>query len=160
MIMKKLLTALAVTLAASAAYAAPAPSEFVEKAGASDNFEIDSANQMLSSKNPAIHRFAREMIADHTKSTGMILTAAHADGVAPKKPELTIGQRADLTALKALPGGKTKDDLYIKQQRAAHEDALMLMQSYASEGHGSHLRATAAKIVPVVEMHRTMLKHL
>jgi putative membrane protein len=133
------------------------PSQFVAKAGASDRFEIDSARLMVTSSNPSIKTFATQMITDHAKSTKMVTAAARADHLALKKPSLTIGQRTDLTALKAVPAGKTKDDLYVKQQKAAHDDALALMQGYASDGTARHLKMTAGKIAPVVEKHQSML---
>ncbi len=134
------------------------PSEFVAKAGASDTFEIDSAKLMVGSKNPAISRFATQMISDHAKSTKQVGAAARLDGITPgKPPSLSIGQRTNLTTLKAVPSGKTKDDLYVKQQKASHADALALMQDYAAGGSARHLKATAGKIVPVVEQHQTML---
>jgi putative membrane protein len=134
--------------------------QFVEKAGASDTFEIDSARLMVTSKNPSIKAFATRMITDHAKSTKMVTAAAKADGLAPQKPDLTVKQRADLTALKAVPAGKTKDDLYVKQQRAAHADALALMQGYAANGSARHLKTAAGQIAPVVEKHQTMLTSL
>jgi putative membrane protein len=138
----------------------PKPAEFVEKAGASDTFEIDSARLMVTSKNPSIKAFAVQMITDHTKSTKLVTAAAKGDGVHVGKPSLTIGQRTDLTALKAVPAGKTKDDLYVKQQKAAHADALALMQDYSANGSARHLKMTAGKIAPVVEKHEAMLANL
>lgn len=155
-------TVVAFGLLAGFAQAANAltPRAFVEKAGASDTFEIDSAKQMTDSKNPAIAHFAREMIKAHSESTQMVVAAAKADHLALKDPELTIAQRADLTALKAVPGGKTKDDLYVKQQKAAHMEAHALMRGYSSTGGAPHLKMAAAKILPVVEMHQGMLGKL
>ncbi len=141
----------------AAAAETPTPVKFVEEAGASDKFEIDSAKLMESSKNPKIAAFARTMIVAHAKSTNMVTAAAKSDGLALKTPELTLKQRADITALKAVPSGKTKDDLYIKQQKAAHDEALTLMRDYAASGTAPHLRAAAAKIRPVVQMHITKL---
>ena len=161
--MKKLLTTVAAFgLLAGFAQAANAltPAAFVEKAGASDTFEIDSAKQMIDSKNPAVAHFAREMIRAHSESTRMVVAAAKADHLPLKDPKLTVAQRADITALKAVPGGKTKDDLYVKQQKAAHEDAHALMHAYASTGTAPHLKMTAGKILPVVEMHQGMLSKL
>jgi putative membrane protein len=159
--MKKFLLVAGAALIASAAVAkTPTPAEFVGKAGQSDTFEIDSAQQMVQSKNPAVHAFAVRMITDHAKSTKMVQMAAKADGVPLKKPELTVGQRTDLTALKAVPAGKTKDDLYVKQQKASHADALALMQDYSTGGSAPHLKAAAAKIVPVVEQHQAMLARM
>lgn len=148
----------AVAIVASAAIGQSiTPAKFVSDAGASDKFEIDSAHLMEASKNPKIAHFAAKMMADHRKSTEMVVTAAKADGLAPKPAELTIKQRADITALKAVPAGKSKDDLYVKQQKAAHEDALALMEGYASSGTEKHLKAAAGKIAPVVKGHLAML---
>jgi putative membrane protein len=157
-VMKLPLIGLAAFALGTAAVAqAPAPAEFVAKAGASDTFEIDSARLMVTSHNALVKRFATQMITDHSTSTKLITAAAKADGVRLEKPSMTVGQRTDITALKAVPEGKTRDDLYVKQQRAAHDDALALMQAYSSSGSASHLKATAAKIVPVVEKHQAML---
>ena len=144
-------------IAAAATAGAVTPSEFVAKAGASDMFEIDSARLMVTSKNAGIKAFATQMITDHAKSTKMVTAAAKLDHLALKRPSLSIGQRTDLTALKAVPAGKTRDDLYVKQQKAAHADALALMQDYSTNGADRHLRMTAGKIAPVVEKHQSML---
>jgi|UPI0003B5B19D putative membrane protein len=157
--MKTLMLCAAVAALTATAVAAepPTPTEFVDKAGASDTFEIDSARLMVTSKNPAIKAFATQMITDHTKSTKMVQASARLDHVALEKPSMTVSQRTDLTALKAVPAGKTKDDLYVKQQKAAHDDALALMQDYSSNGSARHLKMTAGKIAPVVQKHQSML---
>lgn len=153
-----MLYAAAASLAATSATAeTPNPSGFVDKAGASDTFEIDSARLMVTSKNPGIKAFATQMITDHTKSTKMVQSAAKLDHVTLKKPSMTVGERTDLTALKAVPAGKTRDDLYAKQQKAAHADALALMQDYSANGSAKHLKMAAGKIAPVVEKHQSML---
>jgi len=149
--------ALVMITSTAAMASTPTPKEFVAKAGGSDTFEIDSAKLMAASKNHAISMFATQMITDHSKSTKMVEAAARLDHLALKKPELTLGQRTDLTALKALPNGKTRDDLYVKQQKAAHDDALALMRDYSANGTARHLKMTAGKIAPVVEKHQTML---
>ena len=158
--MKTLLLGAALSAFAATAAFAVTPQKFIETAGASDMFEVDSAKLMVTSKNPAVSRFATNMIAAHTKSTKMVKAAAQADHLGVKAPSLSVGQRADLTALKAVPAGKTKDDLYIKQQKAAHDDALALMKDYSANGTASHLKMTAGKIAPVVEMHEAMLAKL
>ena len=157
--MKALITGVAaLTFVTTAAIAAtPTKTEFVEKAGASDTFERDSGRLMVTSRNPSIKAFATQMIADHAKSTKMVQSAAKLDHVFLPKPSMTVGQRADLTALKAMPAGKTRDDLYVKQQKAAHIDALALMQEYSANGSAKHLKTAAGKIAPVVEKHQAML---
>ena len=76
------LGAAAIAIIATAATAeTPTKAQFVDKAGASDTFEIDSARLMVTSKNPAIMTFATQMLTDHTKSTKMVQAAAKSDGV-------------------------------------------------------------------------------
>ncbi|MDH7638204.1 DUF4142 domain-containing protein [Sphingomonas oryzagri] len=160
--MKALIIGVAAAALATTAAVGETPSkaEFVGKAGASDTFEIDSARLMVTSQNPSIKAFATQMITDHSKSTKMVQSAARLDHVALKKPSMSVGQRKDLSALKAVPAGKTKDDLYVKQQKAAHDDAHALMEDYAANGTGRHLKAAAGKIAPVVEKHQSMLSSM
>ncbi len=147
-------------VASTAMAETPTRMQFVEKASASDTFEIDAAQLMVTSSNPAIKTFAKRMLIDHANSTMMVKAAARADHVTVEKPSLSIGQRTDLTALKVLPAGKVKDDLYVKQQKAAHDDALGLMRDYATNGSAPHLKQAASKIAPVVEQHRAMLARM
>ncbi len=44
--------------------------------------------------------------------------------------------------------------LYVSQQKAAHQDALMLMQTYSTSGTATHLKDAAGQIMPVVQSHR------
>jgi putative membrane protein len=68
---------------------------------------------------------------------------------------LNAQQTHDLAALKGATG-MMRDQLYVRQQKAAHADALSLMQSYSAAGTAQHLKAAAAEIVPVVQMHKDM----
>jgi putative membrane protein len=151
-------TALATSFAlpATAQMAAPSPKTFVMKAGASDKFEISEAKLMMMSKNPDIVSFATQMKTDHTKSTMMVKTAAKADGLMPGAPMLDAKQKHDLAALTA-KHGKARDMLYVTQQKAAHVDALALMQSYSTSGTAPHLKDAAGQITPVVQSHVEML---
>ena len=143
-------------LPATAQMAAPTPKAFVMKAGASDKFEISEAKLMMMSKNADIVSFATQMKTDHTKSTDMVKAAAKADGLMPAPPMLDANQQHDLAALTA-KHGKARDMLYITQQKAAHADALALMQTYSASGTAPHLKDAAGQITPVVQSHVDML---
>lgn len=141
---------------ATAQMATPTPKVFVMKAGASDKFELAEARLMMTSKNADIRMFATHMKTDHTKSTELVKAAAKADGLTPAPPVLDARQRHDLAALTA-KRGKARDMLYVTQQKAAHADALALMQTYSTSGTAPHLKDTAGQIVPVVQSHVDML---
>lgn len=146
-------------LPAMAQMPAPTPAEFVMKAGASDKFEISEAKLMMNSKNPDIRSFANQMITDHTKSTSMVKMAATKDGLTPKPPMLDSMQKSNLAKLTAAKG-TARDTLYITQQKPAHQDALMLMQTYSSSGTAVHLKDVATQITPVVQGHLDMLNKM
>lgn len=165
--MKPLLfwTALALTapLAASAQTApAPPTGEYMKQAGQSDQFEIQSGRLAVQqASRPAIRRFGEEMVKDHEKSTKLVLAAAKKSGMAPAAgpPPLNADQQTMLAALKGKMG-KSFDDTYLHQQMQAHEIALSLQQSYATNGSDPHFEAAAKKIVPVVKKHIAMLSKM
>jgi putative membrane protein len=143
-------------LPATAQMATPSPKTFVMKAGASDKFEIAEAKLMMNSKNADIKSFASQMVNDHTKSTNMVKMAAMKDGLHPAAPMLTAMQKSDLAKLEAAHG-TARDMLYVSQQKPAHQDALMLMQTYSASGTATHLKDAAGQITPVVQSHLDML---
>jgi len=150
---------LATALAIPAWAAAPMSGrDFVAKAGAGDMWELKEAAMMTTSTNSDVAAFAKQMTTDHTQSTAIVKAAAKADGVAVT-PVMSPKQQADLAALSASKGA-ARDSLYITQQKAAHADALALMQGYAASGKAPHLKAAAAKIAPVVQGHIDMLGKL
>jgi putative membrane protein len=125
---------------------------FVDKASASDMFEIEAgklAQQM--GKAQAVKDFGAMMVKDHTKSTADLkAAAAKADGVTVA-PKLSAKQQSDLDALKR--AGDNFDATYKQQQVAAHETALAMLQNYAQSGDNAALKDFAGKTAPVVEGH-------
>ncbi|NIJ09020.1 putative membrane protein [Sphingomonas vulcanisoli] len=152
--------ALAASVAFAGVAAAMPTSEYLMKAGAGDLYEKKASALVLSSsKDAGIKKFANMMITDHTKSTTMVKSAAMKSGLHPKPPMLSPDQKkmiADLTAAK----GKDRDALYVSQQKTAHQMALETHQDYASTGDKPALKETAAKIVPVVQEHISMLNSM
>ncbi len=146
----------AAALLAGAATAVTPTREYLMKAGASDLFEKKTSTLELQSGDPRVRDFAKEMIADHTKSTAMVKSAALRSGLHPRPPVLDAKQRSDYAALLAAHG-PDRDQLYITQQKAAHQDALALQQDYADSGARPKLKLVASGIVPVVQHHIEML---
>lgn len=141
-------------------HAAPPTPVFLAKAGASDLYEKQSSQIVLSStRDPGIRRFASEMIRDHTKSTQMVKSAALRSHLHPKPPALEPKQRQMLADLRRAHGAD-RDHAYLDQQRQAHAEALGLMRDYASGGASPALRKAAGDIAPVVQHHIDMLNGL
>ncbi|USI72189.1 DUF4142 domain-containing protein [Sphingomonas morindae] len=155
-----LVAALGLGLAAGAqAQTATSPKDFVAKAGASDQFEIQSSRLELASSNREIKSFAQQMITDHTKSTAMVTKAASQDKLPPMTPKLTPDKARKIAQLKAVKGAE-RDRLYVTQQQAAHQEALALMQDYANNGTATHLKQAAGEIAPIVQHHLEMVQGL
>jgi putative membrane protein len=155
--------AIAIPIASTAQTATPVPAaaDYITKAGQSDQFEIQTGKLAAAkATNPDIRTFGALMVTDHTKSTAMVTTAARKRGIpaAPPAP-LNPDQQAMLTELQDLKGDAFDKD-YVTQQLTAHQQALVLQSSYARGGDDANLRAVAAQIVPVVQMHLGMLQKM
>ena len=149
------LCAAAIPVAAVAAMAMPA-STYVMKAGAGDLYEIRSSQLVMNSTNPKVKSFAQMMVTDHGKSTADVKAAAMKAGMTPKPPMLSAKQATMVTNLEKVHG-TARDQMYIEQQKAAHNEALALHEDYGTNGSAAPLKMAAMKIVPVVKTHIQML---
>ena len=154
--MTKLLTLAAMVALPAVAAIAQAPmaaSTYVIKAGGGDQYEIQSSRLVLiSTKNAKLRSFATMMVTDHTKSTADVKAAAMRAGLHPAPPKLDAMGTKNVAALRAV-NGTARDRLYVEQQKAAHQRALTLHQSYAQSGTAAPLRAVAGSVAPVVQGH-------
>lgn len=133
---------------------------YVDAAGKSDMYEIESSRIALAkTQNAGVRRFADMMIKHHQKTTAVALAAARKAGMTPPPPAPNSDITASLTELNAASGADF-DRLYIGQQVPAHRAALDLHQSYASGGDQAALRATAKKAVPIVKQHLAMAEKM
>ena len=153
-----LVAALAVPAIATAAPVG-SPANYVMKAGASDLYEITSSRLVMSSRNPRVRDFAREMVRDHTQSTAEVKAAARRAHLRPAPPHLNPMQTRMVSQLRRTSGA-ARDRLYVQQQKQAHAMALDLHRSYANRGTPAPLRMAASHIVPVVQGHRDMLRDM
>lgn len=150
---KFLIGAILIAVPGMAAAAAMTGAQYVAKAGASDQYELQSSRLVLAtSKNPALRSFASQMVKDHTQSTADVKAAAKRGKVMAGPPHLDAMGAANIAKLKATTG-KARDTLYVTQQKKSHQLALMTQQDYAEHGGVAPLKMTAAKIVPVVQHH-------
>lgn len=134
---------------------------YLSQAGSSDQFEIQSgqlAQQM--SQNPAVRNFGNMLVADHTRSTRMLVAAAQSAGLTPPPPALLPPQQAMLDQLRAAGSGPSFDMAFQQAQIQAHQQALQLHQGYAAQGDVPALRTAAGQIVPVVQMHLQQVQAL
>lgn len=153
--MRMLKIAAAVAFLASAPYVAAqqiSSEEFVTMAASSDMFEIQSSQlAVANSKQDGVRQFAEMMIADHTKASQELKTAAGEASVT-LPAQMDEKHAAELEKLKNAQGEQF-DAAYVQAQLAAHQEALKLLRSYAQGGDSEPLKAHAAKTAPVVQGH-------
>ncbi|HEX8412545.1 MAG TPA: DUF4142 domain-containing protein [Sphingomicrobium sp.] len=129
---------------------------FVAKAGASDQFEIQSSQIALQkSQNPDVRRYAQMLVTHHTQTTQEVTAAARAAGINPPPPMLEPMQADMIAQLQSAPAGPAFDRLYMSQQVPAHQMALDLHRTYAARGDTPQLRTVASRAVPIVQSHLT-----
>ncbi len=157
----------AATPSANPSATIPTPSDetsapvFVEKAAASDMFEIEAAKlAQQRSKNADVKSFADMMIKDHTKSTNDLKAAIKASGQNLAPPAALPQDKQD--ALKDLQNASAEDfdHKYMEGQVDAHQSALNVLQRYAQDGDVAQLKTFAASVAPVVQQHYDRAKSI
>lgn len=128
-------------------------SAYVDAAGKSDLYEINSSQIALQkTQDPRVRSFAQMLIKHHQMTTAATMKAAQKAGLTPPPPALDAGATASIAELQGASGADF-DRLYLAQQVPAHQAALDLHQSYASGGDQAALRASAKSAVPIVKQH-------
>jgi len=134
---------------------------FLAQAGSANLWEIQSSQLALQmSTNPGVQNLANTIIADHNAMGQQVAAAATAAGLAPPAPALLPPQQAMLDQLRAAGSGPSFDMAYQQMQISAHQQAIQLMQNYATSGDVPALRTVASGAIPVMQKHLAMAQAL
>ena len=150
-----------VALGNEGAVASSGAQDFVNKAAASDRFEIESSRLAeASATSPAVKEFAAMMIKAHTDSTAKLKStlASNPSGVTVDDA-LNAEQQAKLDALKTKKGSDF-DTAYAAAQVGGHENTLAELRNYASNGDNDALKTFAQDLVPIVTDHLNQARKL
>ena len=127
---------------------------FLAQAGSANQWEIESSQLALqASTNPAVRNYANMLIADHTRLGLAVGAAAASAGLTPPPPALLPPQQAMLDQLRAAGSSPNFDLAYQQAQISAHQQAIQLMQNYATSGDVPALRTVASQAIPAMQMH-------
>jgi len=140
--------------------ASPSTADFVSQAGISDMFEIQSSKLAEERSDTGTKAYAKQMIADHEKTTTEMKAMVQVGKVQATLP--TTLDSTHLSKLDTLKGlrGDAFTKRYHNDQVKAHKDAVDLFQRYAKGGDNPELKAWAAKIQPALEHHLKMAQDL
>jgi putative membrane protein len=134
---------------------------FLAHAGSANEYEIEASQLALqASANPGVRNLANVIIADHTAMGQQVGAAATSAGLTPPPPTLLPAEQAMLDQLRASGTGLSFDQVYQQQQITAHQQAIAMMQGYASGGDVPALRTVAAGAIPVMQKHLQMAQAL
>ena len=134
---------------------------YAEGAAMVDMFEVESSKIALErSKSPEVKKFAQDMIDAHTKTSDELKSKLVRAGLIVELP--TVLDAMHKTALDDVKSVSAEDlDLrYLALQKNAHNEGLMLHQSYARNGDIADLKAFANDMVPKIEHHIAMLNDM
>lgn len=142
----------------AAALTAP---DFAKKAAMSDMYEIASSKLAVTmATDPAIKKFAQQMVDGHTATTRALKAAIAKDNVIMlPATALDAEHQALVDALKAAKGANF-DTLYKTQQTDVHTKTLATLEGYASAGDKPAVKAFAAETAPKVKSHLDMVKSM
>lgn len=134
---------------------------FLAHAGSANQYEIQASQLALqASANAGVRNLANVIIADHTAMGQQVAVAASSAGLAPPPPTLLPAEQAMLDQLRASGTGPSFDMAYQQQQISAHQQAIGMMQNYATSGDVPALRTVAAGAIPVMQKHLAMAQAL
>ncbi|WP_274423179.1 DUF4142 domain-containing protein [Chelativorans sp. YIM 93263] len=140
------------------AVTASTPEEFVTMAAHSNMFEIESSRIALErAQDPDIRDFAQQMIDDHTTASEELTQAAEADGITDI-PQTLDERHQQLMERLQDASADIFDNRYLQMQITAHEEAIALFESFATEegALGDFAEAT----LPTLQEHLDMVSDL
>ncbi|KTF68110.1 DUF4142 domain-containing protein [Sphingomonas sp. HT-1] len=133
--------------------------DFANTVAASDAYEI-AAGRLAQTKATSddLKDFGKDMVEEHTKSTGKLKTAAGtASPAITPAAAMTAEQQANLQALQTATG-TAFDTEYKAQQVAAHEKALAAVRAYAASGDVPALREFASDAEDMISKHHDRIR--
>lgn len=147
--------------AAPGGQAAISTQDFVTKAAISGMFEVESAKlAQQKDKQKQDQKFAKRMIKDHGKANDQLEAMVKGGKVEAQLPTaLDSEHQQKLDELQKL-SGREFDKAYDDANKAGHEDAVALFQNYSQNGDNPQLKQWAAKTLPTLKKHLSMVKKL
>jgi len=139
---------------------APTTPDFVKEVAISDMFELQSNKLAEDKGNEQEKAFARQMVTDHSKTSGELKAMVTSGKVKAELPTaLDSSHQSKLDKLKGENGKDFSSD-FNSDQVSAHKDAVSLFERYAKGGDNSDLKDWAGKTLPTLKHHLEMAENL
>ncbi|RJF69810.1 DUF4142 domain-containing protein [Rhodopseudomonas palustris] len=139
---------------------APTTADFIKQAAISDMFEIQSSKLAEQKGDAATKTFAKQMVADHTKTSTELKSLISSGKVKAEVPtQLDDAHRSKLDKLTNASGADFSET-YVEQQVSAHKDAVSLFDRYSRGGENAELKNWAGQTLPALKHHLEMAQNL
>jgi putative membrane protein len=107
-------------------------------------------------QNPEVKRFAQQMIADHTRANNELKTLAGKKSVT-LPTDVGAEHKATMDKLSKLSGAEF-DKEYVRAMVEDHEKDVKEFQTQSATSTDADVKAFAAKTLPTLQSHLTMIK--
>jgi putative membrane protein len=143
------------------AAAAMSDRDFAMAAAIANKFEVIEGQLALrQASDPRLREFAQLMIKDHGAALESLQVAARSGNVAlPAEIAPDDRHQAKINAIKNRKDADF-DQAYRNDQVQAHQEAIALLDTYATRGGNAALKAWAAKTLAVVRKHQQHLQSM
>lgn len=136
-----------------------ADQKFVTAAAADGALEVELgrlASQRAASDD--VRRFGSRMLEDHSKAGDELRQLAGSKGL---RLPAALGpkERAQVSRLGAVAGASF-DREYVKLMLKEHKKAVSMFQKQAGQGHDPEVRAFAARMLPALQTHLSMIQDI
>jgi putative membrane protein len=137
----------------------PKTEDFIKEAATSDMLEIEAAKVAQQKGNADEKKFAKQMIADHAKTSTELRDLVPTDMKSAMPTALDENSQKKLDKLKDT---KLEDfaSEYDPMQVSAHKDAVSLFERYAQGGEDPKLKDWAGKTLPALQHHLQMAQQM
>jgi putative membrane protein len=133
---------------------------FMKQAAENGHAEVEAGKVALQkASDPAVKKFAQQMVDDHTKVGDELKALASSKGVElPAEPSLV--QKGKMKVLGTTDGNRFDRHYVGSMGVAAHVDTVKLFRKAAADANDPDVKAFARKTVPGLEHHLEMAKTL
>lgn len=143
----------------SAALAADAAQDFVNKAAIGGMFEVESSKLAdNAAKASGVKDFAHMMVTDHTAANQKLEKIAGEQKLSV--PSALDSQHQTILDKLNAAKGDSFDKAYVQAQRDAHDEAVSLFEGYAKDGDNASLKTFATETLPTLKMHQEKVEAL
>ena len=134
-------------------------SEFMTKAASGGMLEVELGKVVAQrATTPAVKQFAQQMVTDHTKANNELKALAARKNL--KLPaSLGDDQKKVYDEVLTEKGAKL-DQKYVSEMVDDHEEDVKEFQEASTKAGDPEVKAFAAKTLPVLQMHLTMIKKI